>query len=88
MPKFIRYLHPEGHVAECHPVRNARLIKFEEDGQEVIAPLFVMKTERGAPLPNGCEWAESEDDFVARIAKRDVPVGATDIEILEAANAL
>lgn len=88
MPKFIRYLHPDGHVAECHPVRNGRLIKLKEDGEEVIAPLFVMKTERGAPLPDGCEWAESEDEFVARIAKNDVPEGATNIEIVEADDAL
>ena len=80
MTKFIRYKHPEGHVAECHPVPNARLVKVGDD----IVPLLTIVRTIGAPLPDGVTFAESEDQFVARIAAKDTPKGATNIQIVEA----
>lgn len=87
--KFIRYTAPDGTKADCCPVPNARLVTFlDGDGQKVICPLFMLDRRADPPLPEGVEFAETEEQFVTRIAAKDLPPGATDMEIMEAQNAL
>lgn len=77
--KFMAYTAPDGTETTCHPIPNARLVKF--DGK--VMPLFVLDRRGDAPLPEGAEWAETADEFLDRIAKKDVPADATNIRIVE-----
>lgn len=80
--KFIRYTRADGGISECHPQPNARLVKADKDGDAV--PLFTVAKGVSPELPEGCVYAETEDEFVARIAASDVPSDATDVTIVSA----
>lgn len=85
-----------GAACICHPsegFRNARYITLA-DG--TVLPAGADKIKRAAaravdsilrqwPVDGAvAEWAETEDEFVARIAAKDVPAGATDVRIVDA----
>lgn len=73
------------------PIEGARLARqVELEDGTIVKPargdaqpvdLFL----RGWPVAGAvAQWAETEEEFVARIAARDVPAGATNVEIVDA----
>lgn len=76
---FIRYVSPDGTPASCHPVGNARLVR----GNDWVGPLFHLDRRADAQPPAGYEWAETEQQFVERVARDAVPEGSTSIEFVE-----
>lgn len=88
--KKIVYTQPDGTVAVCTPAEGARLAHgIKDGGGAVIAvadtPVRVDQFLRRWPVEGVlAEWAETEDEFVARIAAKDAPAGATDVQIVDA----
>lgn len=94
MVKCITYKTTDGSVAVCRPVENARMVKSSTiDGvvttYDPAVPLFSIQRRPASETIEGSiasldpEWAETEQEFVERIAKTDVPPNATDITIVD-----
>lgn len=85
--KKIIYTRPDGGLTVLHPVEGARLAKAVhfEDGTFMAAdPQPVDRFVRQWPVPGAVAvWAETEDEFVARIAAKDVPAGAANAQIVD-----
>ena len=84
MTRKIIYTRPDGGLSVVHPVEGGRLANFITlaDGTilpkaPVITPLPVDRILRRWPVEGAVvSWAETEDEFVSRIALKDVPSDA------------
>lgn len=97
MQKII-YTRPDGGLSVVHPVEGARLAFFVtlSDGTVLpkgadtpafdgVKPMPVDSIFRRWPVEGAvAKWAETEDEFVARIAAKDVPSDASDVRIVDA----
>lgn len=86
--KVIIFTRPDGGVSVMVPTEGARLatgIKLAGGGAlNSELPQPVDRFLRGWPVDGTVvEWAESEDDFVLRIAKKNVPPTATGVSIVD-----
>lgn len=86
--KCIAYTRPDGGVSVVHPHEGNRLARsVEKDGAVIILdpPGPVDSVFRVWPVEGGAnvEWAETEDEFVARRASTDVPADATNPQVIE-----
>lgn len=80
MMKKIIYTRPDGGLSVCVPSEGARLA-FNEKGELVTADSFFHRWPvEGVTV----EWAETEDEFVERISRKDVPADATNVQIVDA----
>ena len=79
MTKVIVTTDTDGNVTVCQPSPDARLVTTENGG---VVPFF-----NGGPIrklpPDDIPWAETEDEFVARIRAKDVPADAPNVTIVE-----
>lgn len=86
--KKIIYSQSNGVVAVIIPSEGARLANaVTVDGVRRFSkvPLMVDKFLRFWPVDGAVvEWAETEDEFINRIADKDVPKDATDVQIVDA----
>lgn len=82
--KVIIYTRPDGGLSVVQPAEGARLAFFitTEDGTRIPSgdgPFEAVPADtilRTWPVAGAvAEWAETEDEFVARIAAKDVPAG-------------
>jgi hypothetical protein len=77
--KKIIYTDSDGGVSVCTPAEGARLaISVAINGEEIKsdAPMPVDRFLRRWPVDGAvAEWAETEDEWIARIAAKDVPAG-------------
>lgn len=77
MTKLITFT-KDGNVAVCLPAPNARLVTTEN------GPVALEKSGAIKRLPpDDIPWAETEDEFVARIRAKDIPDDATNVTIVE-----
>lgn len=87
MAKAIVYRSAQGRVEICYPAPWARLCEAVTagDARIVLDPptRFDVQVRRFGTDDLAPEWAETEEDFVARIAARDVPENATDIGVVD-----
>lgn len=90
--KKIIYTRPDGTFVVVHPCEGFRLASAVvlADGTEILAlPDQFRPVDnflRRWPVDGAvARWAESEDEFIARIAAKDVPADATDVQIVDAA---
>lgn len=82
--KSIYYTAPDGTEAGCHPVPNARLVWALHGAEKVKVPLFVFERHLDRVALVAPEaWAETEDEFIARVMAKDVPAGATNVRVVE-----
>jgi hypothetical protein len=88
MMKAIAYTRPDGGLSICRPSSGARLASSITlaDGTVLRADpsqpvdLFM----RGWPIEGAtAEWAETEEEFLARIIARDVPPDATNVTVVD-----
>jgi hypothetical protein len=89
MMKVIVYTRADGGTCVCRPLEGARLVSAVVIGEErraLDAPRPVDTVFRGWPVDGvSAVWAETEDEFVARIAAKDVPADATAVRVVDAA---
>lgn len=83
--KIVVYTRPDGGVTELFPSPFARLcsgfvLNGETQTLEQVCPLDILQRTFGAIEPI---YAETEDEFVSRIAAKDVPAGATNVTCLD-----
>lgn len=91
--KTIIFTRPDGGLSVLYPNEGARLAfrilladgtkrpNVIDDNTVAVPAESIM---RGWPIPGvSAEWAESEEDFIARIMAKDVPAGATGVTILD-----
>lgn len=88
--KKIIYTRVDGGLTVDHPAEGARLALqvqladgtiLKPDGAEAPADTFL----RGWPVEGAkATWAETEEEFIARVVKKVVPADATDVQIVEA----
>lgn len=79
--KCIVYTQQDGAVAICRPMEGARLALSitladgtKHESKEPAPAASISGVMRGWPVDGAnAEWAETEDEFIARIAKKDVP---------------
>lgn len=87
--KSIAYTQENGATAICSPVEGARLARSVTllDGTKLEGdPRPVCFFTHGWPVAGAAaEWAESEEEFMARIQAKDVPPSATNVRIVEEA---
>jgi hypothetical protein len=88
--KKIVFTRPDGGVSVVHPFEGARLclsialndgriLKPDSEGS-VTADTFL----RRWPVDGAvAEWAETEDEFAARIAAKDVPADAANVSVVD-----
>lgn len=87
----ILYTRLDGQLCVVHPAEGARLATalLAADGTELArskTPIPADTFRRTWPVQGAsCEWAETEEAFVARIAKKDVPEGLSFQVVDEAA---
>lgn len=86
--KIVVFSMPDGQVRYLRPAPGARLARSITlaDGTkiEAEAPRPVDEFFRGWPVAGvEVEWAESEEEFVARIAAKDVQPEATEVRIVD-----
>lgn len=95
--KKIIYTHPDGGLSVIHPTVGARLAFFitladgavlppgaNSEAAAGIPPQPVDSILRFWPVPGAvAKWAETEDQFVARIRAKDVPADAIDVQIVD-----
>lgn len=86
--KKIVFTRSDGGLSVLNPCEGARLATklTLADGTVLVsdAPKPVDQFRRGWPIAGAvAEWAETEDEFVARIAKKDVPADATDVQTVD-----
>ena len=87
--KVIIYMRPDGGLSVCRPNEGARLAYLItlQDGAVLSAinpPQPVDAILRRWPVEGAvADWAESEDQFVARIRAKDVPADAQNVQIIE-----
>jgi len=91
MAKAIVYTQDDGSVAVLKPFEGARLARSVTlaDGAVLkrAAPVKVDEFCRQWPLEGAvADWAETEDQFVARIAAKDLPPGAKGVRVVDAAD--
>ncbi len=81
--KLIIFSGLDGRVFVMRPAEGARLaMAVNDDRRKEPAPVDTFL--RGWPVPSATvEWAESEDEFVARIAAKDVPADAENVQIVD-----
>ena len=88
--KIIAYTRPDGGLSLISPVEGARLAVAITlaDGTQLAArePRPVDSFLRRWPVEGAkVQWAETEDEFIARIRQKDVPADALSVVTLEAA---
>lgn len=75
--KKVAYQNPQGGVVVLHPAPWARLVRLAGEPGRPVMPFDVLarayQVTTIEQLPNGlkAEWAETEDEFVERIAAKD-----------------
>jgi hypothetical protein len=80
MRKVIVYERAEdGGTATVTPALRARLVKTNEG---IPVPLHVVDRIRDTKDPT-MPWAETEDEYLNRIIKKDVPANAKNVRIVE-----
>lgn len=87
--KAIVYTRPDGGLSVCRPAEGARLAFFItlNDGTRLPTSPFTARAvdsvKRGWPVTGAVvEWAESEDEFISRILKKDIPADATNVQVV------
>jgi hypothetical protein len=92
--KTIIYTRPDGGLSVCRPSEGARLAFFITlvDGTRLPsggAPSTARPVDsilRRWPVAGAvAEWAESEDEFVERVRRKDVPPDALNVQIIDEA---
>lgn len=85
--KKIIYTCPDGGVSVCTPAEGCRLASSVTiDGRKLQSksPLPVDQFLRRWPVDGAvAEWAETESEWLARIAAKDVPKDATNVQIVD-----
>lgn len=89
--KQIVYMRPDGLTCVCNPTEGARFArKITLSDGKVLLPegdigyASVDYFLRGWPVPGAvADWAETEEEFVQRIAEKDVHEDAIDVLIVE-----
>lgn len=87
--KKIAYTNSAGGLEILHPVEGARLAYavLDSQGKDIkrsATPVAVDTLLRGWPVEGAtAEWAETEDEFVARIRQKDVPAGAVGVQVID-----
>jgi hypothetical protein len=86
--KKIIYTRPDGGISVVHPTEGARLALGVLLADDTVltseTPVPVDRFLRRWPVAGATvEWAETEDEFVARIAKKDVPAEAINVQIVD-----
>ncbi len=80
--KVFVHARPDGGVSVVRPVFNARL--GAEFGDETFNPPMPAWTFwRKGPEPDSIVWAETEDEFLARLQTTIIPADATDVVIVD-----
>jgi hypothetical protein len=86
--KKIIYTRPDGGVSVVHPAEGARLAhgvrsvdgKFERVGPTQPIDRFFRRWPVDGMV---ADWAETEDEFIARVAARSVPADATNVRVVD-----
>lgn len=86
--KKIIYTRNDGQLCVVSPTEGGRLAKSVtlENGSFITSntPLPVDKFCRGWPVAGAVvDWAETEDEWLARISLKDVPKDSTDVQIVD-----
>ena len=87
--KRIVYVNPDGSVGVLCAAPGARLansITLEKGVVKEPRPVPVERVLRKWPSAVAVEWAETEDEFLQRIAAKDVPKGAVSFRIVDVAD--
>ena len=88
--KAIIYTRPDGGLSIVSPAEGARLaISVDINGQSLgpYEPRPVDSIVRGWPVTGAvAQWAESEEQFLARIIAKDVPAAATNVKVIDPAS--
>jgi hypothetical protein len=86
MTKKIIYTRPDGGLSVVHPAEGARLAHgFVRDGvrHTTKPPMRMESFFRRWPAELSPIWAETEDEFIARIQAKDVPADASGVMIVD-----
>jgi hypothetical protein len=86
--KKIIFTRPDGGLSVVHPVEGARLARKVTIGKDQFVsekPIPIDQFFRRWPVEGAfADWAETEDQFVARILSKDLPSNAINPQIVEA----
>jgi len=87
--KKIAYSRPDGGLSVVSPVEGARLaaavVLADGSRREAPAAIPVDRFFMQWPVDGvAAEWAETEDEFIARVVARSVPADATDVRVIDA----
>ena len=72
----IAYRRPDGGVSIVVPAPLARLVSVVERGGEVVKVPAYRLFRSGDAIPADVRWAETEEEFLARVRAKDVPSDA------------
>lgn len=90
MSRSIAYRRSDGGTSICTPAPWARLVRavtVNSQRIEISPPVPFDRMVREAGTDNiSPEWAETEDEFLARIMAKDVPPTATEVRIINVAD--
>ena len=91
MTKIIVYTRPDGGLSVCRPALNARLCVVGEKDATTVVPFYAAQREADllalpydeAVAALSPRWAETEDEFVARVRELSVPADADGVRIAD-----
>lgn len=85
--KCIAYPRPDGGITVIHPIEGARLARsVVKNGETIVLdpPQRIDTVFRQWPVDGAqVEWAETEDEFAARIARKDMPPDTFGARVLD-----